>query len=45
MMWGFQVSYYHQGFPKPAAGIDFGDALVDSRDPNIDWSAQTVRVT
>ena len=32
-MWGFQMSYHRQGFPKPAAGIDSGDALVDSGEP------------
>ena len=32
-MWGFQVSYYRQGFPKPVAVINPRDALVDLGEP------------
>ena len=32
-MWGFQMSYHRQGLPKPAAGVNPGDALADSGEP------------
>ena len=32
-MWEFQLSYHRQGFLKPTVGVNHGDALVDSKEP------------